>query len=108
MPTPNTRAFGPRIGPDYLLFLSGRGGSDGLWKLENGFARELWKASALEGDFGAQNFFLIDLNTGEQRRLTALQSGFQVQNFDVSPDGKRIAFDRLRDNADVVLMYLMK
>ena len=42
---PNTRALGPRFGPGYLLFLSSRGGGDGLWKLENGAARELWKGS---------------------------------------------------------------
>jgi Tol biopolymer transport system component len=63
---------------------------------------------ALEGDFRNQNFFRVDLHTGEQRRLTDLQPGFQVQNFDVSLDGKQIVFDRLRDNADVILMDLTK
>jgi Tol biopolymer transport system component len=63
---------------------------------------------ALEGNFRNQNFFRVDINTGEQRRLTALQPGFQVQNFDVSVDDKQIVFDRLRDNADVILMDLTK
>ena len=61
---------------------------------------------ALEGDFRRQDFFRVDLRTGEQRRLTDLQPGYRVQDFDVSPDGKQIVFDRLRDNADVVLMEL--
>ena len=42
---PNTRALAPRFASDYLLFLSSRGGGDGLWKLEKGAARELWKGS---------------------------------------------------------------
>lgn len=256
---PNARALGPRFGPGYLLFLSGRGSGDGLWRLDQGSARELWKSSdgglvappaiapdsglicfsyrtegharlnimnpsgtvvrtlapaldvrggvswspdgkwlavaadrgdgthvfkvpvdggepvqllntlsynpvwspdgrmivyseqqggsrfvlravtpdktpvlisdisvvyvratsyrflpgqnaliALEGDFRKQNFFWVDLSTGKQRRLTDLEPGFQVQNFDVSLDGKQIVFDRLRDNADVVVMDLTK
>ena len=44
-PVPNTRALGPRFGSDYVLFLSSRGGADGLWKLEDGSATELWKGS---------------------------------------------------------------
>jgi hypothetical protein len=62
----------------------------------------------LGGDFRHQNFYQVDLNTGEQRRLTDLQPGFQVQNFDLWFDGTRIVFDRLRENADVVLMNLAK
>jgi Tol biopolymer transport system component len=258
-PVPNARALAPRLGPGYLLFLSARGGGDGLWRLENGSARELWKGSAgglvappsispdgrqicfsyrkeghgrlnimsangtnvqplapsldvrggaswspdgkwiavaadagdgthvfkipldggepiklvdtlsynpvwspdgnfilyseqqggsrfvlkairpdktavpipdisvvytiatsyrflpghnslivLGGDFRHQNFYQVDLDTGEQRRLTDLQPGFQVQNFDVSFDGTQIVFDRLRENADVVLINLAK
>ena len=44
-PVPNTRALGPRFGSDYVLFLSSRGGADGVWKLEDGSATELWKGS---------------------------------------------------------------
>jgi Tol biopolymer transport system component len=52
----------------------------------------------------------LDLETGEQRQLTSfdLTSGSVVQNFDVSPDGKRIVFDRLRNHADIVLMNLAR
>jgi Tol biopolymer transport system component/DNA-binding winged helix-turn-helix (wHTH) protein len=63
---------------------------------------------ALEGDFRKQDFFRVDLSTGEHRKLTDLQPGYRVQDFDVSLDGKRIVFDRWRDNADVVLMDLIK
>jgi Tol biopolymer transport system component/DNA-binding winged helix-turn-helix (wHTH) protein len=259
LPIPNARSLGPRLGRGYLLFLSARGGSDGLWRFENGSARELWKANAggliappaiapddgqicfssrkdghgrlnimsangtsvrplaqsldvrggiswspdgkwiavgadtgdgthvfkvpvdggepvklvdtlsynpvwspdgnlilyseqqggsrfvlkgikpdgshvpipdisvvytiatsyrfllgqnslivLGGDFRHQNFYQVDLRSGAQRRLTDLQPGFQIQNFDVSFDGRQIVFDRLRENADIVLMNLVK
>ncbi|HEY1249721.1 MAG TPA: protein kinase [Thermoanaerobaculia bacterium] len=42
---PSVRAAAPRYGPDYLLYLSSRGGPDGLWKWKDGVATELWKPS---------------------------------------------------------------
>jgi serine/threonine protein kinase/Tol biopolymer transport system component len=41
----NTRAVSPRVASDYLLFLSSKGGGDGLWKLKEGAVTELWKGS---------------------------------------------------------------
>ena len=41
----NTRALGPRFAPGYLVFLSSKGGSDGLWKLENGAPRNSGEAT---------------------------------------------------------------
>jgi len=57
-----------------------------------------------------QNFFGLDLETGRQRQLTRfdLRSGSAIQNFDISPDGKRIVFDRLRNRADIVLLSLAR
>jgi serine/threonine protein kinase/dipeptidyl aminopeptidase/acylaminoacyl peptidase len=62
----------------------------------------------LQGNLGAQNFFSVDLQSGQQRQLTDLKAGFVIQNFDVSPDGKQIVFDRLRNNSDIVLMNLAR
>ena len=64
----------------------------------------------LQGTAPNQNFFRVDLETGEQRQLTNfdLKSGSVVQNFDISRDGKRIVFDRLRNHADIVLMNLVR
>ena len=62
----------------------------------------------LEGTLSSQNFVRVDLANGQRRQLTALKSGSVIQNFDVSPDGTRIVFDRLRDNSDIVLMNLAK
>jgi Tol biopolymer transport system component len=63
---------------------------------------------ALEGHLGAQNFSWVDLEGGQQRQMTDFKPGFVIQNFDVSPDGKQIVFDRLRDNSDIVLMNLAR
>jgi serine/threonine protein kinase/Tol biopolymer transport system component len=61
----------------------------------------------LEGVIGtSQNFFWVDLATGQRRQLTDLKAGAVIHNFDVSPDGSRIVFDRLRHNSDIVLMNL--
>jgi Tol biopolymer transport system component len=64
----------------------------------------------LQGTVPYQNFFRLDLETGQQRQLTSFdpKSGSMVQNFDVSPDGQRIVFDRLRNHADIVLMNLVR
>ncbi|HEU4385491.1 MAG TPA: DNA-binding protein [Anaeromyxobacteraceae bacterium] len=35
----------PRFGPGYLLYVSSKGASDGLWKLQEGAAAELWSAA---------------------------------------------------------------
>jgi Tol biopolymer transport system component len=68
------------------------------------------KLITLQGTAPNQNFFSLDLETGEQRQLTSfdLTSGSAIQNFDVSPDGTRIVFDRLRNHADIVLMTLAR
>ncbi len=41
---PAVRAAAPRFGPGQLLFLSSKGGADGLWKFQDGAATELWRA----------------------------------------------------------------
>lgn len=38
------RGFSPRLGPGYLAYVSSNGTSDGIWKLANGSATELWSA----------------------------------------------------------------
>jgi serine/threonine protein kinase len=58
------------------------------------------------GGFRRQDFWLFDLATGRQRQLTALRPGESLQRFDVSPDGKRILFERARENSDIVLIEL--
>ncbi len=54
----------------------------------------------------ALDFYLLDLATGHERRLSNLKPGLAMQNFDLSRDGKRIVFARGRDNSDIVLIDL--
>jgi Tol biopolymer transport system component len=58
------------------------------------------------GGFRRQDFWLIDVGTGQRRQLTRLRPGESVLRFDVSPDGKRVLFERVRENSDVVLIEL--
>ncbi|MGZ3464763.1 MAG: protein kinase domain-containing protein [Gemmatimonadaceae bacterium] len=58
------------------------------------------------GGFRRQDFWLFDIATGQRRPLTALRPGESLQRFDVSPDGKRILFERVRENSDIVLIEL--
>jgi Tol biopolymer transport system component len=58
------------------------------------------------GGFRRQDFWLFDVTTGQRRQLTRLRPGESLYRFDVSPDGKRIVFERVRENSDVVLIEL--
>ena len=58
------------------------------------------------GGFRRQDFWRVDLRNGGQRRLTALTPGNSLHRFDVSPDGRRILFERVRENSDIALITL--
>jgi Tol biopolymer transport system component len=53
-----------------------------------------------------QDFWLLDLATMRSRRLTRLSNPAAMRTFDITPDGKRIVFDRWRENSDIVLIDL--
>lgn len=53
-----------------------------------------------------QDFWLLDLGTMRSRRLTQFSSPAVMRTFDVTPDGKRIVFDRLQENSEIVLIDL--
>jgi len=58
----------------------------------------------LQGSFARQYFSLLDFGTGRLRQLTDLRPQFEIESFDVFPDGRRILFDRVRQDSDVVLI----
>jgi Tol biopolymer transport system component len=62
----------------------------------------------LLGPYRNQNFYLMNVDTGVRRQLTDLAPGALLRNFDISPDGKQIVFDRIQENSDVVLIDLLR
>ena len=69
--------------------------------------KELVFLAQLEGSL-LQQFSWVNLETGQQRQLADLKPGPLIQSFDISPDGKQIVFDRVKENSDIVLMELAR
>jgi Tol biopolymer transport system component len=59
---------------------------------------------ALRGDFEHKDFWLIDLRTGAERMLAKLPAEFVIGDFDISPDGSEILFDRVQENSELALI----
>lgn len=78
IPLTTGTGFSPRLGPDYLLYVSESGSAESIWKLANGISTELWR-----GD-GARVF------------------GGPA----ISPDGRRVAFSVREDTR--TLLYVME
>jgi eukaryotic-like serine/threonine-protein kinase len=53
-----------------------------------------------------QDFWLLDLATMRSRRLTRLSNSAAMRTFDITSDGGRIVFDRLRENSYILLIDL--
>jgi Tol biopolymer transport system component/DNA-binding winged helix-turn-helix (wHTH) protein len=60
----------------------------------------------LKSELRNKNFWLVDLETGAERQLTDFGPEFVVGDFDLSPDGQEIVFDRIREESDVVMIEL--
>jgi Tol biopolymer transport system component len=78
IPLPTGKGFSPRLGADYLLYVSSTGTGESLWKLTNGIGTELW------GSAGA--------------RMIGAPS--------ISPDGRLVAFSVRHQGK--ALLYVMR
>jgi Tol biopolymer transport system component len=78
MPIPTGNGFFPRIGPDYLLYVSSGGSNESIWKLAGGTGTELWK--------------------GEEAHLLGSPA--------ISTDGNEVAFSVQQKGKSV--LYVMK
>jgi Tol biopolymer transport system component len=59
---------------------------------------------ALRGEIQHKDLWLIDLDTGAERQLTNLPPEFNIQDFDISPDGHEVVLERTQERSDVVLL----
>jgi Tol biopolymer transport system component len=60
--------------------------------------------TVMRGEGGAVDFWGVDLATSLERKLTMLGGEFFILDFDVSPDGRYVVFDRQVTDADVVVI----
>ena len=68
------------------------------------FFRDSQTLVILAGEIGHKNFSLLDLRTGARRALHELPEEFVVRDFDVSPDGMEIVFDRVQVNSHLAMI----
>ena len=60
----------------------------------------------MQGQGNIEDFWILDIATKKTRQLTHLTANATMRTFDVTPDGKQIVFDRVRENADIVMIDL--
>jgi Tol biopolymer transport system component len=60
----------------------------------------------LRGEIQHKDLWLVDLDTGAERQLTDLPSDFDVRDFDLSPDGREVVFERVQERSDLVMLDL--
>ena len=62
----------------------------------------------MQGLLPSQDFGCSTWPRRNRRPLTRLSGGAAMRTFDITPDGRRIVFDRLRENSDIVLIDLTR
>ncbi len=103
---PTMRAVAPAYGPDYFIYLSSKGGADGLWKFKDDVATELWKpsegavvaAAAVSSDgrqialaVQKQGRTALHVMSGEGTQVRPLAPSLDVRGTPTwSPDGKSV------------------
>lgn len=60
----------------------------------------------LRGEIQHKNLWLIDLDTGVERQLTNFSRDWDIQDFDISPDGREVVLECVQEHSDVVLLDL--
>lgn len=68
------------------------------------FWRDSRNVVVLRGEVSRKSFWLVDLRTGAERQLGELASEPLIGDFDVSPRGDEIVFDRTQETSEIALI----
>jgi Tol biopolymer transport system component len=60
----------------------------------------------LRGEIGHKNLFRVNLESGAEEPVLELPPDLDVRDFDLSPDGRELVFEQVKDNSDLVLIEL--
>jgi len=60
----------------------------------------------LRGEIAHKDLWRIDLETGAEHQLTRLAPDFEVQDFDISRDGREVVLQRAQVHSEIVLLDL--
>jgi Tol biopolymer transport system component len=60
----------------------------------------------LRGEIGHKDLWLMDPETGTERKLTSLPADFDIRDFDISPDGHEVVLERVQERSAIVLLDL--
>jgi Tol biopolymer transport system component len=72
------------------------------------FARNSGSLVFLRGAIDRKDLWQLNPQTGTERQLTDLPASFVIGDFDVSPDGAEIVFERVQESSSVVLIERAK
>ena len=60
----------------------------------------------LRGEIGHKNLVRVDLGSGDEAPVLELPADVDVRDFDLSPDGRELVLEQVKDNSDLVLIEL--
>jgi Tol biopolymer transport system component len=58
----------------------------------------------MQGSPGLQEFWLMDPTSNTTRPIARVSDAGAISTFDITPDGTRIVFDRVRESSNLVLI----
>ena len=62
----------------------------------------------MQGGIQHKDLWLFDLGTGARRQLTKFAPDWNIQDFDISRDGREIVFERVQEQSDIVALDLAR
>jgi Tol biopolymer transport system component len=60
----------------------------------------------MRGEIRHKNLWSIDLDTGTERQLTDLPADFDLRDFDISPDGRELVLEEVKERSDIVMLEI--